>query len=83
MLLGRLYQSVSYTRTALYSAFSSPGCGITWSVVAFLSGVLYLIYNDPKRQNVGAACKAGVAHLENSCQAATSSTTTEVTIHSI
>jgi hypothetical protein len=54
MLLGTLYRVSNYTRAALYSAFSSPGCGITWSVVTFLSGVLYLIYNEHKRLNVEA-----------------------------
>ena len=57
MLLKNLYQSASYTRAALYSAFSSPSCGITWCVVAFLSGVLYLIYDEHKRLNVKAGRK--------------------------
>jgi hypothetical protein len=52
MLLRTLYRVSNYTRGALYSAFSSPGCGVTWSVVTFLSGVLYLIYNEHKRLNV-------------------------------
>jgi hypothetical protein len=54
MLLKSLNQALNYTRAALYSAFSSPGCGITWSVVTFLTGVLYLIYNEHKRPNVEA-----------------------------
>jgi hypothetical protein len=76
MLLKNLYQSVSYARAALYSAFSSPGCGITLSVVTFLSGMLYLIYNEHKRHNVQAVRKEGVAHLEGSCEAAAHNNTT-------
>jgi len=48
MPLKRLYQSVSCARAALYAAFGSPGFGITWSVVTFLSGLLYLIYDEHK-----------------------------------
>lgn len=80
MLLKKLYQSVSHTRTALYSAFSSPGCGITWCVVTFLSGVLYLIYSEHKRHNVEAGRKEDVAHLESACEAAPHSNTPNITI---
>ena len=80
MLLKRLYPSVTYARAALCSAFSSPGCGITWSVVTFLSGVLYLIYNEHKRHNVRAGRKEGVAQLESSCEAAAHSNTPNMTI---
>jgi len=82
MLLKNFYQSASYTRAALYSAFSSPGCGITWTIVTFLSGVLYLIYNEHKRHNVGTALKEGVAYLENSCEAPTHNDTPGITIQS-
>jgi hypothetical protein len=64
MLLRRLYQLVIYTRTALYSAVSSPGCGITWSIVTFLSGVLYLIYHERTQHNVGAARKEVLPSLK-------------------
>jgi hypothetical protein len=80
MLLKSLYQSASYTRAALYSAFSSPGCGITWSVVTFLSGILYLIYDEHKRHNIEAGCKENVARLESACEAVAHSKTPNVTI---
>jgi hypothetical protein len=57
MLLKRLSQSASCARAALYAAFGSPGFGITWSVVTFLSGLLYLIYDEHKRRNVEAEHK--------------------------
>jgi hypothetical protein len=80
MLLKSLSQSASYTRAALYSAFSSPGCGITWCVVTFLSGVLYLIYREHRRHNVEAGRKEDVAHLESACEAATHSSTPNMII---
>jgi hypothetical protein len=80
MLLKSLYQSVIYTRAALYSAFSSPSCGITWSVVTFLSGLLYLIYHEHKQLNVEAGRKEDVAHLESACEAATHGNTPNMTI---
>lgn len=80
MLLKRLYQSVSSARAPLYSAFSSPGCGITLSVVTFLSGVLYLIYNEHNGHDVQAVCKEGVAHLESNCETAAHSNTPNITI---
>lgn len=80
MLLKKLYQSVSHTRSALYSAFSSPGCGITWCVVTFLSGVVYLIYNEHKRRNVEAGRNEDVVQLESACETAPHSNTPNITI---
>lgn len=75
MPLKRLYQSASCAKAALYSAFSSPSFGITWSVVTFLSGLVYLIYDEHKRRNVGAERKEGLAEPESSGEAATHSNT--------
>jgi hypothetical protein len=80
MPLKRLYQSVSCARAALYAAFGSPGFGITWSVVTFLSGLLYLIYDEHRRRNVEAGGNEGAAEIESSCEAATHSNTPNVTI---
>ena len=64
MPLKRLYQSVSCARAALYAAFGSPGFGITWSVVTFLSGLLYLIYDEHKRRNVEGGTKRMALNLK-------------------
>jgi hypothetical protein len=71
MPLKRLYKSVSCARDALYTGFSSPSFGITWSILTFLSGLAYLIYNDHKRRNNGAKRQQRPAELENSGTAAT------------
>jgi len=47
----RLYHSVTQARSVCYSAFGSPGLGITWSLVTLLSGLIYLIYDERKRRN--------------------------------
>jgi len=47
----RLYHSVTHVRSVCYSAFGSPGLGITWSLVTLLSGLIYLIYDERKRRN--------------------------------
>lgn len=70
MPLKRLYRSVSCARDALYAGFSSPSFGITWSIVTFLSGLAYLIYDDHKRHNNGTKRQQGPAELENSGTAA-------------
>jgi|GEM_PF-2586410 hypothetical protein len=80
MLLKRLSQSVSCARAALYAAFGSPGFGITWSVVTFLSGMLYLIYDEHRRRNVEAGQKEDGAEIESSCEAATHGNTPNLTI---
>jgi hypothetical protein len=80
MPLKRLYQSVSGARAALYAAFGSPGFGITWSVVTFLSGLLYLIYAEHKRRNVEAGHKEDSAELESTCEAVTHGNTPNLTI---
>jgi hypothetical protein len=71
MQLKRFYQSVSCVRAALYAAFGSPGFGITWSVVTFLSGLVYLIYDEHKRSNIAAGHKEDGAELESTCEAVT------------
>jgi hypothetical protein len=50
MALKRLYHSVTRFPSVCYSAFGSPGLGITWSLVTFLSGLLCLIYDNRKRR---------------------------------
>jgi hypothetical protein len=65
----RLYHSVTHARSVCYSAFGSPGLGITWSLVTLLSGLLYLIYDERKRRNF-LESKNGTVELENSCEAA-------------
>jgi hypothetical protein len=47
----RFYHSVKHARSVCYSAFGSPGLGITWSLVALLSGLIYLIYDERKRRS--------------------------------
>jgi len=71
---------MSCTRAALYSMFGSPSFGITWSIVTFLSGLVYLIYDEHKRRNVGAGRKERVADLENNSEATTHSDTPNVMI---
>jgi hypothetical protein len=66
MGLRRLYHSVSSARAAFYSAFSAPNLGMTWAVVTFLSGLLYLIYNQHKSQTVEAELESDSAKLESS-----------------
>jgi hypothetical protein len=80
MLLKRLSQSVNCARAALYTAFGSPGFGITWSVVTFLSGLLYLIYDEHRRRNVEAGRKEYGAELESTCKAVTEGNPPNVTI---
>ena len=80
MPLKRLYQSVSGARAALYAAFGSPGFGITWSVVTFLSGLIYLIYDERKRRNFEGGYKEDGAELESTCEAVTHGNTPNLTI---
>ena len=57
MSLRRLYHSLSRASAAWYSACGSSGFGITWTVVTFLSGLLYLFYDGHKRQKIKAYAK--------------------------
>lgn len=66
MRLTRLYHSVSSARAAFYSAFSAPNLGMTWAVVTFLSGLLYLMYKQHKPQMVEAELENDSAKLESS-----------------
>ena len=68
MPLKRLYRSVSCARAALYAGFGSPSFGITWSIVTFLSGLIYLIYDEHKRRNNGAGRQEAFAELESISQ---------------
>ena len=43
---------MSRVRSVCYSAFSSPGLGITWSAVTLLSGLAYLVYHEVKRRSL-------------------------------
>jgi hypothetical protein len=63
MSFKRVYHSVMCARAALYSAFGSPSFGITWSLVTFLSRVLYLIYDDHKRRDLELDRKKRVPEL--------------------
>ena len=65
----RLYHSVMHVRSVCYSAFGSPGLGITWSLVTLLSGLIYLIYDQRKRRNFQLEHKNGTVELGNSCAA--------------
>jgi hypothetical protein len=69
MPLKKLYHSVSCARAALYTAFGSPSCGITWSVVTFLAALLYLIYDEHKRQIVETAATNDAPELEGNGEA--------------
>lgn len=66
----RLYHSVTLVRSVCYSAFGSPGLGITWSLVTLLSGLIYFIYDERKRRNFQLERKNGSAELGNSFEAA-------------
>jgi len=57
MPLRRLYHSLTCARAAWYSACGSSSFGITWTIVTFLGGLLYLIYDGYKRQIVKAYAK--------------------------
>ena len=69
MPLKRLCRSLSCARDALYAGFGTPSFGITWSIVTFLSGVAYLIYDDRKRRNTGAKRQRDLSELENGAAA--------------
>ena len=66
----RLYHSVTHARSVCYSAFGSPGLGITWSLVSLLSGLIYLIYDERKRRNFQPERQKRAVKLGNSCEAA-------------
>jgi hypothetical protein len=70
MSFKKLYHSVTRVRSVCYSAFGSPGLGITWSLVTLLSGLIFLIYDERKRRNIQLERKTGTVELENSCEAA-------------
>ncbi len=48
----KLYHSVTHVRTVFYSAFGSPGLGITWSLLTLGAGLVYLIHDQRKRRNL-------------------------------
>jgi hypothetical protein len=66
----RLYHSVTHLRSVCYSAFGSPGLGITWSLVTLLTGLIYLFYDERKRRNFQMERQNGTVELGNSCEAA-------------
>jgi hypothetical protein len=59
----RLYRSA---RAAFYAGFGTPTFGITWSIVTFLSGLIYVIYDDRKRRGNCVKSQQGLSGLENS-----------------
>lgn len=64
MLLEKFQESARLVRDAFYSAFGSPGLGVTWSVVTFLSGLLYLIYKKRRQRDFEPEREEVVAELE-------------------
>ena len=65
----RVRHSVMRVRSVCYSAFGSPGLGITWSLVTLLSGLIYLAYDERKRRNFQLKRKNSTVELENSFEA--------------
>lgn len=65
MPLKRLRRSLSCARAAIYAGFGTPTFGITWSIVTFVSGLIYVIYDDRKRRNNGVKRQPGLPDLEN------------------
>ena len=61
--------SVMRVRSVCYSAFGSPGLGITWSLVTLLGGLIYLAYDERKRRNFQLKRKNSTVELENSFEA--------------
>lgn len=45
---------MSSLHAAFYAAFGSPSLGITWSIVTFLSALLYLVYDKHNRRMIEA-----------------------------
>ncbi|HEY7318852.1 MAG TPA: hypothetical protein VIE89_14855 [Candidatus Binatia bacterium] len=66
----RLYRSLNCARAALYAGFGTPTFGITWSIVTFLTGLIYVIYDDRKRRNYGRQRQQGLSDFENSAATA-------------
>jgi hypothetical protein len=64
----RLYHSVTHVRTVCYSAFGSPGYGITWSLLTFGAGLVYLIYDQRKRRNLQPDRENATVELQNSSE---------------
>ena len=61
----KVYHSVTHVRTVFYSAFGSPGLGITWSVLTFGAGLIYLIYDQRKRRNFQPDRQHNTIELQN------------------
>ena len=66
--LKKLYHSVTHVRTVFYSAFGSPGLGITWSLLSLGAGVMYLIYDQRKRRNLQPDRQHNTIELQNSSE---------------
>ena len=64
----KLYHSVTHVRTVCYSAFGSPGLGITWSLLTFGAGLIYLIYDQRKRRNLQPDRQYAPIELQNSSE---------------
>ncbi len=63
-----LRHSVMHVRSVCYSAFGSPGLGITWSLVTLLSGLIYLVYDERKRRNFQLKRKNSTVELGNNSE---------------
>jgi len=63
----KLYHSVTHVRTVFYSAFGSPGLGITWSLLTFGAGLVYLMY-DQRKRNLQPDRQYATIELQNSSE---------------
>ena len=61
----KLYHSVTHVRTVFYSAFGSPGLGVTWSLLTFGAGLVYLMYDQRKRRDLQQDRQYATIELQN------------------
>jgi hypothetical protein len=66
MSFKKLYHSVTHVRTVFYSAFGSPGLGVTWSLLTFGAGLVYLIYDQRKRRDLQLDRQHATIEVQNS-----------------
>ena len=66
MSFKKLYHSVTHVRTVCYSAFGSPGLGITWSLLSLGAGLIYLMYDERKRRHLRPDRQHATIELQNS-----------------
>jgi len=68
MSFRKLYHSVTHVRTVFYSAFGSPGLGITWSLLTFGAGLVYLMYDQRKRRHLQPDRRYATTELKINCK---------------